>query len=661
MSDQFHLFATAVNRNLAALSKHELYVVDGLDLMTSYLLSFPEGTNPMFRKQTEHECSCCKQFIKNMGGVVAIVDGRKRSVWQCEGLPHPYDVVAKAMDDLVMQLPIRSVFRTKERKFGAQRTHEMSEGGLLTWHHFHGTVADRHFNRSPEEARGVINTTAQVLRRGLEELKAEALETVLELIDSNSLYRGAEHKRAVTEFLGLMRTFKSASNPDLCVWSSVESNAARFRNTAIGTLVQNLSEGMEIERAVRAFETMVAPTNYKRTTAPVTPRMIDAALKTLADLDLEHAVERRFARISDVSVNDVLWVDNGVREQMKDGGLRGRLLEGAAPPKAVEPKNAQAITIDEFVSSVLPTARSMEVMVKNRHMGNFMSITAPQHASTGRLFKWANDFAWSYDGEVADSIKERVKKAGGKTNVPLRVSLAWTNHDDLDLHAHCPEGHVYYGNKLTILDVDMNVSPHTREPVENLSWMRPRDGIYKIFVNQFTKRETKDVGFTLEVECNGQVTQFSHPEAVRAGSNVQCVSFRMERGVMHDFKVLSDKLSGGAISSEKWGVKTEAFVSVSTLMASPNHWEGAGAVGNKHWFFVLKDCRNPEPVRGLYNEFLRGDLEPHRKVFELLGSKTKCQPTDDQLSGLGFSAGRNDEVVVKVTTTSGTRAYTIAF
>lgn len=79
-------------------------------------------------------------------------------------------------------------------------------------------------------------------------------------------------------------------------------------------------------------------------------------------------------------------------------------------------------------------------------------------------------------------------------------------------------------------------------------------------------------------------------------------------------------------------------------MLSPNYWENAGSMGNKHWFFILDQCINPNPVRGIYNEFLLGSLEPHRKVFEVLGSKTKCQPTDNQLSGIGFSSTRGDTV-----------------
>jgi len=73
---------------------------------------------------------------------------------------------------------------------------------------------------------------------------------------------------------------------------------------------------------------------------------------------------------------------------------------------------------------------------------------------------------------------------------------------------------------------------------------------------------------------------------------------------------------------------------------------------------MLKGCKNPDATRGIYNEFLRSDLDQHRKVFEIVGSKTKCQPSDDQLSGLGFSSTRSDVVTIVV---NGRRAYNVEF
>ena len=39
----------------------------------------------------------------------------------------------------------------------------------------------------------------------------------------------------------------------------------------------------------------------------------------------------------------------------------------------------------------------------------------------------------------------------------------------------------------------------------------------------------------------------------------------------------------------------------------------------------------------------------HRKVFELLAGKTKVEPSDDQLSGVGLSSTVNNYVYLRVT------------
>lgn len=80
-------------------------------------------------------------------------------------------------------------------------------------------------------------------------------------------------------------------------------------------------------------------------------------------------------------------------------------------------------------------------------------------------------------------------------------------------------------------------------------------------------------------------------------------------------------------------------------MLSPNYW-GENAVGNKHTFFVLDGAKSDEETRGFYNEFLHPRLEEHRKVFEVIGDKTKCRPTEGQLAGLGFSSTKKDSFLV---------------
>jgi uncharacterized protein YfaP (DUF2135 family) len=660
----FRPFAKAIRANFDTLSKQELYTVNisGDELWDFYLDSFPAGTNEVFRQRREYDCSCCKNFMRNIANVVAIVDNQLVSVWDVADVGHPFNVVCEALSDKVKGLGISNVFRTKENSFGAEMTRDFESN--INWNHFNTKIATKHICAEVAEFKGKKATAAQVFRRALEELDSGAVVTVQDLIKDDLLYRGTEHKAAVDAFATVQREYNKLNSDEarnIFIWANIDSFVTGFRNTVIGTLVQDLTEGKDLEKAVGSFETKMAGDNYKRSKTLITPNMIKDAMKTIEKLNLETALERRFARIGDVTVNNVLWVDNSVVGKMK-GGIESLLMEAAVTKKPNVDK-AENIGIEAFMADVVPRAKSIDVLVKNAFAGNFMSLTAPVHDDVEQLFKWNNNFGWSYDGEVADSdIKAKVAKAGGNvTNAALRISLAWHNYDDLDIHVIEPDKtHIYFGNPRGKLDVDMNAfGARSREPVENISYTKSNlvDGVYIVKVNQYTRRENIDYGFELEVENNGSVHNFSYPKAV-AGT-IGALKITVKNGIVAAI-VTGEGVSGGMMPQDKWGIKTETFVPVNTIILSPNYWDD-NATGNKHWFFILKDCLNPEPTRGIYNEFLKSGLEQHRKVFEVLGSKTKCEPTDDQLSGIGFSSTKRTELPVLVKTATGQKLYNINF
>lgn len=71
MSEQypFHPFGKTINDRVNEMAKHELFKVDlgEVDIKSVYLNAFPDGTNPIYRTNTEHDCTCCRTSCATWG------------------------------------------------------------------------------------------------------------------------------------------------------------------------------------------------------------------------------------------------------------------------------------------------------------------------------------------------------------------------------------------------------------------------------------------------------------------------------------------------------------------------------------------------------------------------------------------------------------------
>lgn len=650
---QFSLFQAAVAKQFAVMTPNPMFRVDLTkdEMWATYLGAFPEGTDLIYRKRTQHDCSCCRHFIRDVGNVVAVVDNKIVTIWDGVSGEPAYDAVAAKMAELVRSKPIIDAFLHDSKSAGTQKTFEqMLDGSSHRWDHFHVNVPAQFVaKRADIPARlGKIRDAHAVMVRGLREFNLADIDTVLELIAQNSLYRGAEFKHMLTEFRALKLIFK---DDPAWTWSTIDTmpaNVCCIRNTAIGTLLQDLAEGKTLEDAVRAYEIKVAPNNYRRSTALVTKNMVSNAREKVEELGLTSALERRYATIADIDVNNLLFVRRSTTKPAQDDPFNVATAPGKRSFDKVE-----SVSIDKFVTDILPKTTALEVMLDNEHAGNLMSLVAPVDPTAAQLFKWNNGFSWSYQGDVADSIKERVKKAGGNVTGDVCCRLAWFNFDDLDLHMQDPHEKIYFGNKKPArttgqLDVDMNAGAgHTRTPVENIfypSLGKMASGKYSLSVHCWSKREGKDDGFEVEVDVHGDVRRFAYNKPMRQGQYVAVVDMEVSNGKVS----FSDRLPPTSVSRSMWGLDTGHFHAVTAVMLSPNYWNGNG-VGNKHYFFMLENCINPGTVRGFYNEFLRADLNEHRKVLEMVGAKMSTSAAMHQLSGLGFSSTQRDSLLCKVT------------
>jgi hypothetical protein len=647
--------------------------IDNDHMWELYLSSFPEGSNNIFRKKREYDCSSCRHFIKQFGGIVTIDnDYNIVSIWDFRTKNETFDPVLKSLREYVKSLKIKSVYLPTERKIGHGCNKEILESGKsIDWDHFNITI-DKSLictfgSKSVNEKTNYLNSMKDALENSLTKITDYSIEVVLDLIGQNTLHRGNERKNDVIHFKELKDKYNKIPNSkkDIFLWkeSRIREDLATFRNHAIGKLLQYISEDTPIDVAVRKYDEMVCGENYHRSKPVATTKMVDDAQKILIDKGLIEALKRRFAVPSDISINDVIFSDFSTKKKMIGFDVFNQIKTNIPDSKKSYDK-VEEVSIQDFIDHIVPNITSMKVLFDVKHNGNLVSLITSDIPNSGNLFKHDNTFTWAYNGNITDaSMKERVKEFGGRIDVPHRYSIQWNedmkNQDDLDAHCIEPDGnHIWFRNKgqkhpsSGMLDVDI-INPGNKVAVENITWDDPtkmKEGEYRLYVNVFSKRGGIG-GFRSEFESTGNIHKFDYQLDMRQKEDIVVAKLKFTRG--EGFKVIWSLESTPSVR-EVWGIHTNKFIKVKMFMYSPNYWHmNKTKVGHKHYMFMLEGCKNDTQPNAFFNEQLRTDLledRSFRRSFEVLGSHLKIEPTspDNQLSGLGFSEDRRNDIIVKV-------------
>ena len=172
------------------------------------------------------------------------------------------------------------------------------------------------------------------------------------------------------------------------------------------------------------------------------------------------------------------------------------------------PERDAVETEDEEEESV--EDRSTWIAENEDNLNAHADLVAQEEVGTGISVRLTDE----EDREMMD----RLAREGGKSGV-VQISLAWDDYNDLDMHVFCPSGErIYFNNRKSAcggeLDVDMNVRPKSKKPIENVVWTdHAPDGEYKIgvhFYRHHRKRRTKKTcQFRLRVVTYGQAKEYS--------------------------------------------------------------------------------------------------------------------------------------------------------
>lgn len=670
--------------------------VTGDQIWVAYMQGF--GEDPIFRdpESSVHNCNQCKHFFHRYGNIVAIAEDNTIMTMFDGEVNDEYRQSFANMRNLLIAAPVENVFvetfdylynavyercnehsvmfalnldhtvkrYTKEEaeKFGVVKPNE-----TRTFNHFCVHLPKEFVNKSHDTVESIqarFREDKNVFMDGLDKIPVDTLKLVLDLINQGSLMNAETDKYKVVKFIDFATRYAEvpAEKRDNWCWvNSYKLNIARFKNELMGKLCLELAEGKDLNKVCQDWNFRVDPKNYMKATAPITQQMIDNAKAFIAENGYEESFNRRCATIEDIRVCDILHCNSG------DGKVKPvSILDGIKPTstrhKRSEFDGVEVVSIEKFMKDILPGCTSVEAFLLNSHENNFVTLTCPADPKSPNkpLFKWGNNFGWTYNGNLAgkSEIKEAVKAAGGFVNAPFRFSIMW-NEDgrsivDLDAHAIEPTGtEIYYGSfkghKTPVcggmLDVDMIAPRETG--VENIFWDEPeriKDGKYRFFIVNFDGG--RNSGAKAEIAFGDEVFTYVIGHEIMKYQDAEIATVHIKNGAIDHIDQSKYLVDSNATSKEIYGLETNMFHKVNLVCLSPNHWDGC--VGNKHYFFMLDGAKAPESIRGFHNEFLRPELLEHRKVMEVLGATLKVESTDKQLSGLGFNATVRDELVLRL-------------
>ncbi|GED73033.1 hypothetical protein BRE01_67350 [Brevibacillus reuszeri] len=659
--DQYPHFSDAIKERFSTFSSKPLFTTDSENLFEVFLNNLPDHA------KQHYNCSCCRYFLNRFGGLVSISDDGEMSsvLWDEHNTPEFFLESVKSLKQIALKSKVTGVFVSSHDVLG----YPMTNG----WYHMSVALPVDQIHNSRLKTAGQIiaekKEDFRILNAGLVEYPLDAVDQAVTLLESESLYR-SDRVLGVAKFLRDLHNNRlqtdNNQNRDNITWLAVATAPSGFchvKSSMIGTLLDDIVNGLSIDSITRRFAEKMNPASYMRAQSAPTQGNIEQAEKIVEKLGIANSLKRRYATFEEVP--HFIWKskENVKKDAQKSGGVFANIT-----PKEQNTFNNvmnlpnTVMTWDKFQRTVLPSADSIEVMVDNPN--RFMALVTATDQEAPNILQWNNSFSWYYHGGIDGEIKRRVESAGGQyEGNEIRCSLIWEGYTDLDLHCITPNGeHIYYGDKSRgngWLDIDMNGGAHRDFlPVENIRWSHGYApiGNYRFYVHNYCERGKGITPFKVELEVNGKVYSY-HGVAGGEGYRSDVFKFHYERGKQPDIS------SSNYSSEDAWNIATGSFTKVNGITISPNMWgEDPVSHSGNHIFFLLEGCKDSSEGkgRGFFVESLKSDLREIRKTLEAYTANTPIENVDQASAcGLGYSKDSEWNLVLKLTSNKSTRIIKI--
>ncbi len=377
-SREYQLFLDRFNyrfQEQVGSSANPLFHTNVGDLWPVYLEALPESA------RQHHTCNECRRFIQRFGGL-ATIDTQgviKSALWTDVAAPALYAPGIQAMKALVENAEIRGVFVSEARTIGQPRTGEWSHLSVILPLFLINTSRSLRASQVMAERLEDFKN----MKRALTEFSQQIVAQAVTILEADALYR-SEKVLGPAKWLHALQESLSGRTPhavDNLLWKAIATAPAGFahpRSSMIGTLLEDLVEGLPLRDVSRKFKAKMDPLQYQRPQAAPSVGNILSAEKLVAKMGIELSLIRRFAKPEEVRT---IWNvrDSGAVRINTAGVFAGITPKVKAPAsKDLLDLPSQNMTWTRFVETVLSEGNvtNLEVYLGNQNHALTAFVTA---------------------------------------------------------------------------------------------------------------------------------------------------------------------------------------------------------------------------------------------------------------------------------------------
>lgn len=385
---------TAFHAKMAKYGPNLFRVGHVKHLSSGYLETFD---TPELRK--EHDCTACREFMRQWGNLVFITPGGDLvpAFWDADEATDDYQDAIHHLETRLRGAQVTGVAYSEYATLGHTETNGFPHFGIiLDGGNVQMPKGSLTSAMAMEASKGEDFKT---LKRALSEYDMVYLEQVEHLLKTEKLNRHQELLPTIQFLIDTKNKIAAASKVKThrtnVLWrivASANSALCSPRSTVLGKLLDDLISGVSVEDAIADFNERTAPDKYMRPTAAPTAGNVSRAEVLISQLNLELALERRWAGMSEIQT---LWTPKAVAQGKPKDGVFGHLVtkdEKRIQAKELPTIKGGEITWAKFARTVLPDALKMEVYIgSSRHALGAMVTAVNKDAPP--LVRWDREDA----------------------------------------------------------------------------------------------------------------------------------------------------------------------------------------------------------------------------------------------------------------------------